>query len=63
MSDQDVWIEVTSAGQGMAAFCSVAAIHYPYGMSGPSEVRVRFNLSAYVRHEIAKALNQNSEAA
>lgn len=54
----DVWIDVVSpsfASGETGQFFAIATLHHPYGMHGPAEARVRFNLSGYIRHEIAKA--------
>jgi hypothetical protein len=57
-TDDDVWIEVvapTCAVGDSGRFFGMAYVSMPYGLNGPCEARVRFNLSGYIRHEIAKA--------
>jgi hypothetical protein len=64
MSDNDVWIEVNKTNTHLAQFYSTFAESRPmYGTSGPfsgtgiPQVVCKFNLTAYVKHMIAEALN------
>lgn len=61
--DNDVWIEVVGPGNSLhAKYYGMYAYTVPYGTSGNSEVRVKFNLSAFVRDEIAKVLDSKTKS-
>jgi hypothetical protein len=63
VSDNDVWINVPYiSGQIDPQFYHcVVSTRSPFGAGGPVELEARFNLSAYVRHEIAQALKAHGE--
>ena len=58
-TEDDVWIDVVSPNYARGEtgqFFGRATLSMPFGPNGPSEARVSFNLSGYIRHEIAKAM-------
>ena len=60
--DNDVWIETVGPTNGDPRFYSTHSwTHYPFGPNGPVEVRVKFNLSAFVRSEVQKVLANPSQ--
>ncbi len=61
---EDVWINVPYwNGQIDPRFYhAVVSTRSPFGAGGPVELEARFNLSAYVRHEIAEAIEAYRKA-
>lgn len=55
----DVWItgEVDVASNVPSKYFSLnSKAVFPYGLTGPCEIRTKFNLTAYVRDMIAEAV-------
>ena len=51
----DVWITAEPGSAMPTKYCGFTTASYPYGINGPAEARVKFNLTAYVRDMIEEA--------